>query len=133
MQVFSGHTAPLTSGGFTPDGKYVVTGSEDGSLIVWDPKTASPISKFTGQDSRFNQAELTSVGFANDSAILLSGSSDGVVKVVHGLNGKVKSKSKSRKKQRNKETNQKKKKKKKIISSLESHTDSVESIEFSKV
>jgi len=47
MQVFSGHTAPVTCGGFTPDGKAVITGSEDSTIIIWDPKTGAAVTKFT--------------------------------------------------------------------------------------
>ena len=47
MQVFSGHTAPVTCGGFTPDAKSVITGSEDSTIIVWDPKTGAAVTKFT--------------------------------------------------------------------------------------
>jgi len=34
MQVFSGHTGPVQAGTFTPDGKRLLTASEDGSLIL---------------------------------------------------------------------------------------------------
>lgn len=108
MQVFSGHSAPLTAGCFSPDGKLVVTGSEDGSVIVWDPKNASPIQKFTAADGRFNQAPITTVGFSNDSTLLLTGSQDGAIKAVHPQNGK-------------------------ILASLDGHSDSIECIEYSKI
>lgn len=41
MQVFAGHQGPVTSGGFTLDGKVVVStgGEDDCSLRVWNPKT----------------------------------------------------------------------------------------------
>lgn len=41
MQVFSGHSGPVTAGVFTPDGKSIVSvgGEEDSSLRVWSPKT----------------------------------------------------------------------------------------------
>ena len=40
-QVFTGHAGAVTCGGFTPDGKAVVTGGGEGdaSLRVWNPKT----------------------------------------------------------------------------------------------
>ena len=47
MQVFSGHTGPVEAGAFTPDGKLVVTISDDGSLCVWDPKTGSVIHRIS--------------------------------------------------------------------------------------
>ena len=43
MQVFSGHTGAVRCGGFTPDGKAVVTGGGEGdaTLKVWDPKSGN--------------------------------------------------------------------------------------------
>ena len=38
MQVFSGHSGPVTCGGFSSDGKFVVTASVDGTAKVWNPK-----------------------------------------------------------------------------------------------
>lgn len=48
MNVFSGHSSSVTTGQFTPDGKKIVSGSEDNSLIVWDPKSANSIYKISG-------------------------------------------------------------------------------------
>jgi WD40 repeat protein len=48
MNVFSGHSSSVSAGQFTPDGKKIVSGSEDTSLIVWDPKTANSIFKISG-------------------------------------------------------------------------------------
>jgi WD40 repeat protein len=53
MNVFAGHSSSVTTGQFTPDGKKIVSGSEDTSLIVWDPKTATSILKITGIYSFF--------------------------------------------------------------------------------
>ena len=43
VQVFSGHTGAVRCGGFTPDGKAVVTGGGEGdaTLKVWDPKSGN--------------------------------------------------------------------------------------------
>jgi angio-associated migratory cell protein len=67
MNVFSGHSGPVTCGDFTPDGmsclvhrfvhcmclqllsgKQIVTGSEDGTVRVWDPKTAATTTQLQG-------------------------------------------------------------------------------------
>ncbi|NDD66426.1 hypothetical protein EBZ35_02075, partial [bacterium] len=32
----AGHRAPLTGSSFSPDGRRVVTTSEDGSAVIWD-------------------------------------------------------------------------------------------------
>jgi WD40 repeat protein len=40
MNMFVGHAGPVTCGGFSPDGKLILTASEDATLRVWNPKTA---------------------------------------------------------------------------------------------
>ncbi len=42
MNMFVGHAGPVTCGGFSPDGKLILTASEDATLRVWNPKTAQP-------------------------------------------------------------------------------------------
>ena len=41
--IFSGHGANVTCANFSPDGKRVISVSEDMSLMVWDPKTGKNI------------------------------------------------------------------------------------------
>ena len=43
MQVFTGHSGPVRCGGFTPDGKSVVTGGgeADNSLKIWEPRNGA--------------------------------------------------------------------------------------------
>jgi WD40 repeat protein len=49
MNLFSGHSSSVTAGQFTPDGKKIVSGSEDSSLIVWDPKNCATIFKLSSK------------------------------------------------------------------------------------
>ena len=39
LQVFCGHESGVTAGGFTPDGKWALSASSDGTLRVWAPRT----------------------------------------------------------------------------------------------
>lgn len=40
MGVFAGHEGPLMCGGFSSDGKYILSGSTDQTFRVWRPKTS---------------------------------------------------------------------------------------------
>ena len=46
LQVFSGHTGPVTSLGIDGEAKMLVTGSTDGSVRSWDIKSGSAIRVF---------------------------------------------------------------------------------------
>jgi ribosome assembly protein SQT1 len=108
MHVLTGHSDSVTCGRFTPDGKSIVTGSADSTIIVWDPRTGSAIVRFDVSDSRFHQAGVTSLDVSNDSSLIVSGGTDGSVNVLHATSGK-------------------------FVSSLGHHTEglSIESIKFS--
>ncbi|CAG8820540.1 25619_t:CDS:2, partial [Dentiscutata erythropus] len=84
MSVFSGHAGSVTVGQFTPDGKKIVSGSNDRSLILWDPKTASSILKISGgEDFRFHQSDITSLAVNKESNLVLTGSLDCSSKLVN--------------------------------------------------
>nr|CAG8557118.1 8428_t:CDS:10 [Entrophospora candida] len=72
MNLFAGHSASVTAGQFTPDGKKIVTGSEDSSLIVWDPKNATSIFKLSNDDSRFHHEGITSLAINKENSLVLT-------------------------------------------------------------
>ncbi|KAJ1848145.1 60S ribosomal subunit assembly or modification protein [Coemansia sp. RSA 2703] len=88
MNVFNGHGAPVTCGRFTNSGKHIVSGAEDGSLIIWDPKTAAIVRQFSSADERFHQEGITALDISRDDQVVLTGSLDSTAKLVH-VNGTV--------------------------------------------
>ncbi|KAL0078121.1 WD40-repeat-containing domain protein [Phycomyces blakesleeanus] len=108
MNIFTGHAAPVTSGCFTPDGKKIVSVSEDMTCIVWDPKTAVAEIRLTSDDNRFHGEPITAVAVNKDSTLAITGSMDGKARLINILNGN-------------------------IVTALENHTDSVETISFCDV
>ncbi|KAJ2788915.1 60S ribosomal subunit assembly or modification protein [Coemansia guatemalensis] len=88
MNVFNGHGAPVTCGQFTPSGRSIVSGAEDGTLIIWDPKSAAVVRKFTPADERFHQEGITSLAVSQDDQVMLTGSMDATAKLVH-TNGSI--------------------------------------------
>ncbi|XP_010557952.1 PREDICTED: angio-associated migratory cell protein [Tarenaya hassleriana] len=104
LNMFSGHNQSVTCGDFTPDGKLVCTGSDDASLIIWNPKTCESIHVVKGHP--YHTEGITCLDINSNSTLVLSGSKDGSVHIVNVVTGKV-------------------------VSSLSSHTDSVECVKFS--
>ena len=46
LQIFEGHTKVVWGAAFSPDGKYVLTGSEDDTARLWDRQTGQEIRQF---------------------------------------------------------------------------------------
>ena len=103
LQVFVGHTGGVTSGAFTPDGKWVVSVGQDGTCRVWAPKTGISKHVFRLMEDNNPQQEggndeeggggggggLTclAVGGGPDGQLAICGGEDGCAYVVH-ISGK---------------------------------------------
>ena len=66
-----GFDAPITSVKFSPDGQDVLSGVEDGRLIVWSTVSSTQVREFTGHSAR-----ITSIEFSEDGTQLLTASND---------------------------------------------------------
>lgn len=69
--VDEGFDAPITSVEFSPDGLEVLSGVEDGRLIVWSVDSGSQVREFVGHSDR-----VTSIQFSPDGTQLLTASND---------------------------------------------------------
>ncbi len=70
-RVLSGHKAPVFSLAFTPDGRLLASGSNDGAIRLWDIETGWAAKELTGHRGR-----VTSLAFSPDGTHLASSSSD---------------------------------------------------------
>ncbi|MBL7128352.1 MAG: caspase family protein [Ignavibacteria bacterium] len=81
--VQTGHTSKVTSVCFSPDGNYILSGSSDKTVKLWDISNGKEIRNFTGHTRSVN-----SVCFSPDGKFVLSGSGDGTLKLWDISNGK---------------------------------------------
>jgi len=90
MQVFAGHEGPVQTGVFTADGKRIITGDSAGTLILWDPRSPTPVWKMTPTTARFGMTEgITAVASNPASTIAVVGGSEGELRVVNLAKGEV--------------------------------------------
>jgi WD40 repeat protein len=99
-QCFVGHGGAVLCGQFTPDGKLLVSGAEDGTVRVWGPKSGVSKVSITMSDS-----PVTCLDVSADSTLVLGGCADGTVSLVQVESGK-------------------------LLGKYEGHTDGIEGVAF---
>ena len=66
-----GHSLAVQTVSFSPDGKYIASGSEDKTIKIWEFRTGREIKTLLGHQSQVNQ-----VLFTSDGKNLISGGRD---------------------------------------------------------
>ncbi|KAL5512555.1 hypothetical protein ACEPAG_3208 [Sanghuangporus baumii] len=103
IKVLSGHTDWVMSVVFSPDGKRIASGSDDGTILVWDADSGEVVSgPFKGHTDW-----VRSVAFSPDGKRVASGSNDHTIRVWNVDSGEL------------------------VLGPLEGHTDWVRSVAFS--
>ncbi|MFN4258080.1 MAG: c-type cytochrome domain-containing protein [Gemmataceae bacterium] len=73
---FAGHTAPVTCVSFSPNGQWVLTGSADQTLRLWQVPTGGAARRFVGHADA-----ITALAWSGDGRRIISGSADRTVRV----------------------------------------------------
>ncbi|GAA4418946.1 hypothetical protein GCM10023187_52870 [Nibrella viscosa] len=76
LKTFTGHSDEVRSAAFSPDGKTLLSGSDDRTLKLWNADTGTLLKTFTG-----HSGSVSSVAFSPDGKKLLSGSRDSTLKL----------------------------------------------------
>jgi len=76
IRILTGHRGRVTSVAVTPDGRRIVSGSEDNTVVVWDLEAGTLIHRLSGHRGR-----VTSVAVTPDGRHTVSGSLDNTVAV----------------------------------------------------
>lgn len=74
-RVIATNASPITSIAVTPDGKYLLSGSRDGTLRLWDAHTYTELKQWNQPDS------IISVAISPDGVHLVTGSALGMTRV----------------------------------------------------
>jgi len=83
VRTLRGHSGSVTSVAFSPNGKYVLTGSGDKTAKLWDAATGAEVRTFTG-----HRDSVVSVVFSPDGKYVLTGSYDNTAKLWDAATGK---------------------------------------------
>ena len=76
VRTFSGHEEGVTTIAVTSDDKYIVSGSKDCTIRIWDLDTGEQIRVLQGHENSVNALALTS-----DDMYIISGSSDDTLRI----------------------------------------------------
>ena len=72
QHTLQGHTLPVLSVAFSPDGRYIASGSDDCKIHLWDALIGTQV----GSPLQGHTSSVLSVTFSSDGRLVISGSSD---------------------------------------------------------
>src|SRR5271166_391061 len=81
---FQGHTGPVTSAVFSPDGRRVLTSSWDNTARLWEPESGELLATFQG-----HTGPVTSAVFSPDGRRVLTASGDKTARLWEAESGKL--------------------------------------------
>ncbi len=76
LENLPGHTSKILDIAFSPDGKYLLSSSSDGTAILWDVETWQILRILSG-----HEGDVISVAFSPDSKSIVTGGSDKTIRI----------------------------------------------------
>ncbi len=81
LRTLTGHTSDVYAVAIAPDGTWLASGTEDGTVRIWDPATGQQRANLTGHSG------IWDVAISPDGTWLASGSRDGTVRIWDPVTG----------------------------------------------
>jgi serine/threonine protein kinase len=82
-KTLTGHSGQVYSLAYSPDGRYLASGSKDRTIKIWEVATGKQLRTLTGHSS-----QVRSVVYSPDGRYLASGSQDNTIKIWEVATGK---------------------------------------------
>jgi serine/threonine protein kinase len=76
LATYRGHSGPVWSVSFSPDGRTLATGSDDATLRFWETATGRELAVLTG-----HRSAVFAAAFAHSGEFVVSGSGDGTIRL----------------------------------------------------
>jgi len=71
-----GHTDSVTSVAYSPDGRHIISGSDDHTIRIWNAKTGTAVGALKG-----HTRPVSSVAYSTDGRHIISGSDDHTIRI----------------------------------------------------
>jgi len=88
LELSGQHTLPVTTINYCPDGRQIVTASDDGTAVIWDAESGAVIHRLRHGSAPLNYAE-----FSPDNQSVVTNSRDGLAKIWNAQTGEQKGES----------------------------------------